>query len=50
METLKNVVMNPYSYPDAPNIPKEDVEKAIRAVEIYWTWYDANFRKQRAPK
>ena len=30
---LKNVVMNPYSHPSAPNIPKREVEQAIEAVE-----------------
>ena len=35
LETLKNVVMNPYSHPDAPNIPKRDVEQAIDAVEAF---------------
>ncbi|MBS0492733.1 MAG: hypothetical protein JSS31_02055 [Proteobacteria bacterium] len=35
LRTLKNVVMNPYSHPDAPNIPKAEVEQAIGAVEIF---------------
>lgn len=35
LETLKNVVMNPYSHPSAPNIPKQEVEQAIDAVEIF---------------
>ena len=35
LETLKNVVMNPYSHPDAPNIPKSEVEQAIVAVEAF---------------
>ncbi|MDR2366240.1 MAG: hypothetical protein LBD68_10400, partial [Zoogloeaceae bacterium] len=35
LEELKNVVMNPYSHPDAPNIPKAEVEKAIRVVEEF---------------
>lgn len=30
---LKNVVMNPYSHPSAPNIPKIEVQQAINAVE-----------------
>lgn len=32
---LKNVVMNPYSHPSAPNIPKQEVEQAIEAVEKF---------------
>lgn len=35
LEMLKNVVMNPYSHPDAPNIPKTEVEQAIDAVEKF---------------
>ena len=35
LETLKNVVMNPYSHPNAPNIPKAEVEQAIDAVEKF---------------
>ncbi len=35
LETLKNVVMNPYSHPSAPNIPKQEVEQAIDAVESF---------------
>lgn len=35
LETLKNVVMNPYSHPSAPNIPKLEVEQAIDAVEKF---------------
>lgn len=35
LETLKNVVMNPYSHPSAPNIPKVEVEQAIAAVETF---------------
>lgn len=35
LETLKNVVMNPYSHPDAPNIPKAEVMQAIEAVETF---------------
>ena len=30
---LKNVVMNPYSHPSAPNIPKSEVQQAITTVE-----------------
>jgi len=30
---LKNVVMNPYSHPSAPNIPKSEVQQAINTVE-----------------
>ena len=32
LELLKNVVMNPYSHPSAPNIPKQEVQQAIEAV------------------
>lgn len=35
LETLKNVVLNPYSHPSAPNIPKAEVEQAIEAVERF---------------
>lgn len=35
LETLKNVVMNPYSHPSAPNIPKQEVEQAIAAVDDF---------------
>ena len=30
---LKNIVMNPYSHPSAPNIPKIEVQQAITTVE-----------------
>ena len=29
---LKNVVMNPYSHPSAPNIPKSEVQEAVAVV------------------
>ncbi|MBU2809615.1 AAA family ATPase [Acidithiobacillus ferrooxidans F221] len=32
---LKNVVMNPYSHPSAPNIPKQEVADAIAAVTVF---------------
>jgi energy-coupling factor transporter ATP-binding protein EcfA2 len=32
VELLKNVVMNPYSHPSAPNIPENEVQAAIDAV------------------
>lgn len=35
LETLKNVVMNPYSHPSAPNIPRQEVEQAIAAVDDF---------------
>jgi len=35
LEMLKNVVMNPYSHPNAPNIPKQEVEQAIAAVDDF---------------
>ena len=33
VELFKTVVMNPYSHPSAPNIPKQEIEQAITAVE-----------------
>jgi energy-coupling factor transporter ATP-binding protein EcfA2 len=35
LELLKNVVMNPYSHPSAPNIPKQEVADAIAAVTVF---------------
>lgn len=35
LELLKNVVMNPYSHPSAPNIPKQEVADAIAAVAAF---------------
>ena len=35
LELLKNVVMNPYSHPSAPNIPKQEVIDAIAAVNVF---------------
>ena len=35
LELLKNVVMNPYSHPSAPNIPKQEVTDAIAAVTAF---------------
>lgn len=35
LETMKNVVMNPYSHPSAPNIPKQEIQQAIDAVEAF---------------
>lgn len=35
LELLKNVVMNPYSHPSSPNIPKQEVADAIAAVTIF---------------
>lgn len=32
---FKNVVMNPYSHPSAPNIPKQEIEQAADAVEKF---------------
>ena len=37
LETLKNVVMNPYSHPSAPNIPRQEVQQAIDAVDTFLT-------------
>lgn len=33
VKTLKNVVLNPYSHPDAPNIPEKEVQEAIDVVD-----------------
>ncbi len=35
LELLKNVVLNPYSHPSAPNIPKQEVTDAIAAVTVF---------------
>jgi hypothetical protein len=35
LEMLKDVVMNPYSHPSAPNIPKQEVIDAIVAVNVF---------------
>ena len=35
IELFKNVVMNPYSHPSAPNIPKQEVVDAANAVETF---------------
>lgn len=35
LELLKNVVMNPYSHPSSPNIPKQEVADAIAAVTAF---------------
>ena len=32
---FKNVVMNPYSHPSAPNIPRQEVVDAANAVEKF---------------
>jgi ABC-type cobalamin/Fe3+-siderophores transport system ATPase subunit len=37
LETMKNVVMNPYSHPNAPNIPKQEIQQSIDAVEKFLT-------------
>lgn len=35
LQLLKNVVMNPYSHPSAPNIPRQEVEHAAAAVDEF---------------
>lgn len=35
LNTMKSVVMNPYSHPSAPNIPKQEIQQAIDAVEAF---------------
>jgi energy-coupling factor transporter ATP-binding protein EcfA2 len=35
LELMKDVVMNPYSHPNAPNIPRQEIVDAIDAVERF---------------
>jgi energy-coupling factor transporter ATP-binding protein EcfA2 len=35
LELMKDVVMNPYSHPNAPNIPRQEIVDAIGAVEVF---------------
>jgi len=35
LQMFKNVVMNPYSHPSSPNIPKQEVTDAIAAVTAF---------------
>ncbi|WP_372825425.1 hypothetical protein [Polaromonas sp.] len=35
LQLLKDVVMNPYSHPSAPNIPRQEVVNAADAVETF---------------
>jgi energy-coupling factor transporter ATP-binding protein EcfA2 len=35
LELMKNVVMNPYSHPSAPNIPRQEIVDAADAVEKF---------------
>lgn len=35
LELMKNVVMNPYSHPNAPNIPRQEIVDAADAVEKF---------------
>lgn len=35
IEMFKNVVMNPYSHPNAPNIPRQEVVNAANTVEKF---------------
>lgn len=35
LELMKDVVMNPYSHPSAPNIPRQEIVDAVDAVEIF---------------
>lgn len=35
IEMFKNVVMNPYSHPSAPNIPRQEVADASDAVNRF---------------
>ena len=35
LELMKDVVMNPYSHPSAPNIPRQEIVDAVDAVEKF---------------
>jgi hypothetical protein len=35
LQMFKDIVMNPYSHPSAPNIPKQEVADAIAAVTAF---------------
>ena len=35
VETFKDIVMNPYSHPSAPNIPKQEVIDAITELKVF---------------
>lgn len=35
LELMKNVVMNPYSHPSAPNIPRQEIVDAVDAVDRF---------------
>ena len=35
VETFKDIVMNPYSHPSAPNIPKQEVIDAIAELKVF---------------
>ncbi|MDO9480235.1 MAG: AAA family ATPase [Hydrogenophaga sp.] len=37
LEAMRKIVMNPYSHPSAPNIPKQEIQRAIDAVEEFLT-------------
>lgn len=37
LELMKDVVMNPYSHPNAPNIPRQEVISAANAVDAFLT-------------
>lgn len=37
LELMKDVVMNPYSHPSAPNIPRQEVVNAADAVDAFLT-------------
>ncbi|MDP2678673.1 MAG: hypothetical protein Q8O85_08130 [Rhodoferax sp.] len=37
LELMKDVVMNPYSHPSAPNIPRQEVVNAAEAVDKFLT-------------
>ncbi len=37
LELMKDVVMNPYSHPSAPNIPRQEVLDAADAVDAFLT-------------
>jgi hypothetical protein len=35
LQLMKDVVMNPYSHPSAPNIPRQEVANAADAVDAF---------------
>ena len=48
IELFKNVVMNPYSHPSAPNIPRQEVVDAADAVDTFLTLAGKNSALSRS--